>query len=202
MELHPLSVPGAWEVLPSRTDDDRGVGLTALTGEAFRRIAGRQASLGELDVTVASEGSLYGLDADRTPPGRAAFVFCPAGTVFAVVVDIRFGSDTFGEWSGVLLDASEHRGLYVPEGLAHGFLALEPGSTVVRLASEPRDSGSGFVIDPFDATLDIDWPVTALDGTVIDAVRDSAAGGALSLADAAAAGLLPRVEDCPPPVTG
>lgn len=196
MELRELSVPGAWEITPRQIGDERGIFHEAFTAPAFRRMTGHDFRLAQMNVSVSGEGVLRGLHFADVPPGQAKYVLCPAGTVFDVVVDIRLGSPTFGEWSGVLLDASERRAVYLPEGVAHGFLALEPESTVMYLCSETWRPGAEHTIDAFDPRIGIDWPVTALDGTPIRHVMSEKDREAPSLVDVAARGALPRWDDC------
>ena len=196
MQLRELSVTGAWEITPRQIPDDRGVFHEAFTDAALRRMAGHRFDLAQVNVSVSGEGVLRGLHYAEVPPGQAKYVLCPAGTVFDVVVDVRVGSPTFGEWAGVILDSVEQRALYLPEGLALGFRALEPQSTVMYLCSEGWRPGAEHVVDAFDPNLAIDWPDMALDGTPITHVMSDKDRDAPGLLDVAAAGRLPRWEDC------
>ena len=96
----------------------------------------------------------------------------------------------------MILDGQEHRALYIPEGVAHGFLALEPESTVMYLCSEGWRPGAEHAVDAFDTNIAIDWPAVALDGTPITHVMSEKDRDAPGLLDAAAASRLPRWEDC------
>ncbi|MBB1056025.1 dTDP-4-dehydrorhamnose 3,5-epimerase [Dietzia sp. B19] len=196
MQLRELSVTGAWEITPRRISDDRGVFHEAFTDPTFRRLTGHRFDLAQVNVSVSGEGVLRGLHYADVPPGQAKYVMCPSGTVFDVVVDVRVGSPTFGEWSGVVLDSSDQRAIYVPEGVAHGFLSLEPQSTVMYLCSEGWRPGAEHAVDAFDSHIAIDWPSVALDGTPITHVMSQKDRDAPSLLDVAAAGRLPRWEDC------
>ena len=196
MQLRELSVTGAWEITPRQISDERGVFHEAFTDSAFREMTGHRFDLAQVNVSVSREGVLRGLHFAEVPPGQAKYVLCPAGTVFDVVVDVRVGSPTFGEWAGVILDAAEQRAVYVPEGVAHGFLALEPQSTVMYLCSEGWRPGAEHVVDAFDPHIAIDWPSVALDGTPISHVMSEKDRGAPGLLDVAAAGRLPQWEDC------
>ena len=196
MQLRELSVMGAWEVTPRQIADARGMFHEAFTDPAFREMTGHRFDLAQMNVSVSGEGVLRGLHFAEVPPGQAKYVLCPSGTVFDVVVDVRVGSPTFGEWSGVILDSSEQRAIYIPEGVAHGFLALEPQSTVMYLCSEGWRPGSEHVINAFDPKLAIDWPQMALDGTPITHVMSDRDRDAPSLLDVAAAGRLPQWEAC------
>jgi dTDP-4-dehydrorhamnose 3,5-epimerase len=88
----------------------------------------------------------------------------------------------------VLLDDKDHRSIYISEGLAHGFVALQDDSTVSYLCSAGYSPQREHTICPTDAAIGVDWPVT--DPTLSD--RDAAAP---MLAEVQAAGLLPTWDD-------
>ena len=67
---------------------------------------------------------------------------CLKGAVLDVVVDIRVGSPTFGQWDAVLLDDVDRERVYLSEGLGHAFMSLEDGSTVIYLCSAPYTPGA------------------------------------------------------------
>jgi dTDP-4-dehydrorhamnose 3,5-epimerase len=106
-----------------------------------------------------------------------------------VVVDIRVGSPTFGTWDAVRLDDEDRRAVYLAEGLGHGFCALTEGATVAYLCSSTYRPGHEHGIDPLDPELGIDWPAAV----PLLSKKDE---DAPSLAEARAAGLLPRLEAC------
>jgi dTDP-4-dehydrorhamnose 3,5-epimerase len=133
---------------------------------------------------------LRGLHFAELPPGQAKYVTCVSGSVFDVVVDIRVGSPTFGRWDSVLLDGRDHRSVYLSEGLAHGFLALQDDSTVMYLCSAEYDPGREHTIAATDPALGIDWPVPA--DKLVTSERDAAAP---TLAEVRASGLLPTWDD-------
>ena len=108
--------------------------------------------------------------------------------MFDAVVDIRVGSPTYGRWDSVLLDDVEHRSVYLSEGLAHGFLALQDDSTVMYLCSTPYSPQREHAIAATDPEIGIDWPLPASELLLSD--RDAAAP---SLAEVRAAGLLPTL---------
>lgn len=124
-----------------------------MTGHSFRM---RQANC-----SVSSTGVLRGLHFAEVPPGQAKYVTCTSGAVFDVVVDIRVGSPTYGRWDGLLLDAADRRSVYLAEGLAHGFLALQDSSTVMYLCSEPYSPTREHTIAATDPEIGIDWPLPA-----------------------------------------
>jgi dTDP-4-dehydrorhamnose 3,5-epimerase len=111
--------------------------------------------------------------------------------VFDVVVDIRLGSPTFGRWSSALLDDQDRRTIYISEGLAHGFLALQDNSTVMYLCSAEYNPQREHTICATDPTLAIDWPL--VDGVAASlSDRDAAAP---SFDEVRASDLLPTWEE-------
>ena len=105
------------------------------TDAEFTAMTGHRLDLRQANCSVSSAGVLRGLHFAQLPPSQAKYVTCLRGAVFDVVVDIRVGSPTFGHWDSVLLDDRTRRSVYLSEGLAHGFLALEEDSTVMYLCS-------------------------------------------------------------------
>lgn len=75
-------------------------------------------------------GTLRGLHYQAAPHREAKLVRCTAGALHDVIVDLRADSPARFRWVGVDLSARSRRMLYVPEGFAHGFLTLEPGTEV------------------------------------------------------------------------
>jgi dTDP-4-dehydrorhamnose 3,5-epimerase len=113
-------------------------------------------------------------------------VTCLKGSVFDVAVDIRTGSPTYGQWDSVLLDDVDRRSIYISEGLAHGFLALQDDSTIMYLCSAPYAPQREHTIAPGDPAIGIDWPLPHEQLLLSDRDAD-----APSLAEVRDAGLLP-----------
>jgi dTDP-4-dehydrorhamnose 3,5-epimerase len=91
-------------------------------------------------------------------PGQAKLVRVARGAIVDVLVDIRPGSDTFGEWEAFPLDDETGRQLYVPDGFAHGFCVTSELADVVYKVSTYYDPAaeSGFRYD--DPEVGIEWP--------------------------------------------
>lgn len=184
MSMRELSVPGAWEVTPTVHADERGMFFEWFTDDEFTATTGHRLDLRQANCSVSSAGVLRGLHFAQLPPSQAKYVTCTRGAVFDVVVDIRVGSTTFGRWDSVLLDDQDHRSIYVSEGLAHGFLALQDDSTVSYLCSAGYDPQREHTINALDPAIGIEWPRADL----ILSERDAQAP---SLDDVLGAGLLP-----------
>ncbi len=105
----------------------------------------------------SSRGTLRGMHF-QTRPGQAKLVRCARGGILDVVIDLRRGSPTFGEWEGVQLDDERMRLLYLPVGFAHGFCVLSELADVVYKLSSYYDPAteSGIAFD--DPDVAIAWP--------------------------------------------
>ncbi len=159
MKARELDIPGAWEITPTIHGDSRGHLFEWLTDHEFKAFAGHRLDVRQANCSVSSAGVLRGLHFAQVPPSQAKYVTCVSGAVFDVVVDIRVGSPTFGQWDSVLLDDLDHRSIYLCEGLAHGFLALQDNSTVMYLCSSEYNPQREHTICPTDPALAIDWPL-------------------------------------------
>lgn len=191
MKARELKVPGAWEITPRVHPDSRGLFFEWLTDHGFREFSGQSLDIKQANCSVSSAGALRGLHFAELPPSQAKYVTCLTGAIFDVVVDIRVGSPTFGQWDGVRLDSENHKSVYISEGLGHGFLALEDNSTVMYLCSAEYHPQREHTIRATDPTLGIDWPL--VDGAAPSlSDRDAAAP---TFEDVRSAGLLPKWED-------
>ena len=190
MAFRELSVPGAWEITPKVYGDSRGGLFEWFTEAAFAEMTGHRFELRQANCSVSAAGVLRGLHFAQLPPSQAKYVTCVKGAVLDVVVDIRVGSPTFGQWDSVLLDDVDHRTIYLSEGLAHGFCALQDESTVMYLCSTPYTPEREHTISPHDPAIGIRWPLPADHLIVSD--RDAAAP---SLDEVRAAGLLPTWDE-------
>jgi dTDP-4-dehydrorhamnose 3,5-epimerase len=191
MDVRELDIPGAWEITPAVHGDSRGLFFEWLTDREFNAFAGHRLDVRQANCSVSSAGVLRGLHFAQLPPSQAKYVTCLSGSVFDVVVDIRLGSPTFGRWASVLLDDYDRRTIYISEGLAHGFLALQDNSTVMYLCSSEYNPQREHTICATDPALAIDWPL--VDGAVPSlSDRDAAA---LNLDEVRKSGLLPSWEE-------
>ena len=135
MKVRELAVPGAWEITPTVHGDSRGMFFEWLTDRGFSSFAGHHLDVRQANCSVSSAGVLRGVHYAQVPPSQAKYVTCVRGAVFDVVVDIRLGSPTFGQWDSVTLDSARCNAVYLAEGLGHAFLALEDDTVMTYLCS-------------------------------------------------------------------
>jgi dTDP-4-dehydrorhamnose 3,5-epimerase len=191
LKVRELKIPGAWEITPTIHGDSRGLFFEWFTDHGFTGFSGHRLDVRQANCSVSSTGVLRGLHFAEVPPSQAKYITCVSGSVFDVVVDIRVGSPTFGQWDAVLLDDKDRRTIYISEGLGHGYLVLQDNSTVMYLCSTEYNPQREHTICPTDPALAIDWPLV---GGAAPSLSDRDAA-APSLDEVRASGLLPTWEE-------
>lgn len=195
MEFRELKVPGAYEVTPVVHADSRGSFHEWFRAVEFEEALGHGLDLKQANCSVSAVGTLRGVHFAQLPPSQAKFVTCLSGAVMDVVVDIRVGSPTFGQWDSVVLDDVDRRCVYLTEGLGHAFLALDDRSVVSYLCSAPYAPGREFGVDPLDPAIGITWPDRSRSGDPMELLLSEKDRAAPSLAEAEEQGLLPSYDD-------
>lgn len=191
MEITPLSIEGSWVMTPQIHGDSRGLFLEWFKEQHFASAVGHPLRLAQANCSVSTRGTVRGIHFADVPPGQAKYVTCLTGAVVDVIVDIRVGSPTFGQWETVVLDTESRRAVYLSEGLGHGFAALEDNSTVAYLCSEPYAPSREREVYPFDPEIGIEWPFSL--GECSLSAKDDAAP---TLAEARERGILPDYAIC------
>ncbi|QHE67019.1 dTDP-4-dehydrorhamnose 3,5-epimerase family protein [Rhodococcus sp. WAY2] len=191
MEYRELTIPGAWEITPRQFGDDRGVFLEWFKGSEFEAAVGHRLELAQANCSVSAAGVLRGIHFTDTPPGQAKYVTCVKGAFLDVIVDVRVGSPTFGQWDSVVIDDVDRRAVYLPAGLGHAILSLEDASTVMYLCSLEYTPELDHDVHPFDPELAIDWPAVGRDGSPLNFQLSGKDSAAPTLTQAAEAGVLP-----------
>lgn len=92
---------------------------------------GIKLSIKEEFFSTSAKGVLRGMHFQRPPHAHQKLIYCIAGSVLDVVLDLRVGSRTYGQSRGVVLSAENHHQIFIPAGFAHGFLSLEAHSCLV-----------------------------------------------------------------------
>jgi epimerase EvaD len=191
MRWRELAVSGAFAFTPDVFPDERGSFVSPLQQETFLRTAGLPCfPVAQASHSRSRRGVVRGVHYTHTPPGCAKYVHCPHGRALDIVVDVRTGSPTFGRWDEVLLDAEQARAVYLPIGVGHAFVALADDTIVSYLLSIAYNPTLEAAVSVCDPALDLPIP-TSRDRLLSE--RDSSAP---TLAEAEAAGLLPRFTTC------
>lgn len=160
MEIHPTALPGVFRIASQRRGDHRGYLVRTWCEETFRG-AGLNTRWMQSSVTSSPiTGTLRGMHFQTSPFGEIKLIRCLTGTVWDCLIDARPDSPAYGKWQAFELSEENGDSLYVPEGIAHGFLTLTPDvrmhysmSTIYSAAH-----ASGFRWD--DPAFGIQWPGT------------------------------------------
>ncbi|MDQ0895398.1 dTDP-4-dehydrorhamnose 3,5-epimerase family protein [Agromyces ramosus] len=189
MQIRELKIPDSYEITPKQFGDDRGVFLEWYRFDKLAEIVGHSIDLKQANTSVSKRGSVRGIHFADIPPGQAKYVTAPRGAVLDFVIDIRVGSPTFGQWDSVLLDDVDRRAIYIAEGLGHCFVALTDDATVSYLVTDTFNPAREHGINPLDPEVGLEFGIDLEDALL--SVKDTEAP---SLAEAAAAGILPTWE--------
>ncbi|GAB3365637.1 dTDP-4-dehydrorhamnose 3,5-epimerase family protein [Modestobacter lapidis] len=190
MEIRELAVPDSYVLDLVPHGDSRGRFTEWYRADVLAEVAGFGLTLAQANHSVSARGSLRGVHFALVPPGQAKYVYCPAGKVVDVVVDVRVGSPTFGAHDAVVLDSEQPRAVYLAEGLGHAFVSLADASSVTYLVSTGYSPGREFGVHPLDPALGLPWPA---DIEFELSPKDLAAP---TLEQAREQGLLPTMEQC------
>ena len=157
MKFRELPLSGCFEIDTDIHCDERGSFSEQLKVRNLEKEIKQDFKVVQANISVSSAGVIRGLHLQTGNHRQAKYVTVPFGRILDVVVDLRPESNTFGKHASVILDSVRQNSLYVPRGLAHGFLALEEGTRVSYLVDNFYEPNSEVTIDPFSAG--IDWQV-------------------------------------------
>lgn len=151
-------IEGTFSIKTELLIDERGYFCRVFSAEEYRR-HGLNGDVSQCSLSYnTARHTLRGMHYQEHPDGECKLVRCVRGAIWDVVVDVRPGSTTYRQWWATQLDANDATMLYIPEGVAHGFLTLEPETEVYYQMSHPYvpESAKGFRWD--DPSIGIEWP--------------------------------------------
>ena len=174
-------------IKPVKYSDKRGSFSEYFSKRDLEKIIGRNINLCQDNLTHSKKGVLRGLHYQLPPTAQSKLVSVILGTVLDVVLDVRKGSPTFGQYMSQELSAENQFQLFIPRGFAHGFITLRETSIFqykVDNYYHPENEGS---VAPNDPVLAIDWKLpeeswiqsekdlkhpSLMDATVFDFMED------------------------------
>lgn len=155
MNIQENKIEGLLEIVPTVYHDERGYFLETFHTDRFRAL-GLDHDFVQTNRSFSKRGVLRGLHFQRAPHQQGKLVSVIQGIVLDVAVDLRLGSPTYGKHVKIIVDSEQHNLVYVPEGFAHGFLALEDTIFNYQCTNHYHpDADSGLRWD--DPDLAIDW---------------------------------------------
>ena len=153
-----LSLAGVFTVEPEPVRDERGLFARTYDMREFAE-HGLEFHVAQASVSFnARRGTLRGMHLQTPPHGEAKLIRCVAGSVHDVVVDLRAGSPTQLQWLEVELSVKRRNALYLPPGLAHGFLTLVDECELDYLISKPYEPVASVGVRWDDPAFRISWP--------------------------------------------
>ena len=189
MKAQPLKISGSWKIDFQKFDDNRGFFYESFKEEDFKKLIGRNLNIKQTNTSSSSKGSVRGIHYALVPPSQAKLVQCQRGSIKDYVIDIRVGSPTFGQFEEIELNENSASAVFIEEGLAHAFVALENQTVVTYFVTEKYNPEREKGINPFDKTLNVQWP----DLELVLSEKDKQA---ISLEEAKNQGLLPSFDEC------
>lgn len=159
MKINKTALEGVLLLEPCRYHDERGYFMEVLRLSDLSAAAGHPINFVQENESKSKYGVLRGLHYQLPPHAQAKLVRVVSGRVWDVAVDIRRHSPTFGAHFGVELSAENSCQLYIPEGFAHGFVALSDEAVLQYKCTDyyhPECEG-GIAWD--DPQLAIPWPI-------------------------------------------
>ena len=149
---------GAYIVDPERLADERGFFARTWCRREFEA-NGLNSSLVQCNISYSQKkGTLRGMHYQVAPHAEKKLVRCTAGAITDVIVDLRADSNTYKQWFAIDLSSDNRRMLYIPEGLAHGFLTLTDTVEVFYQMSEFYSPECSRGVRWNDPAFGIHWP--------------------------------------------
>ena len=173
MKVTTTAIEGVLIIEPKVFGDERGFFFESFNQRAFNEAVGHTVDFVQDNHSRSAKGVLRGLHFQRPPHAQGKLVRVTQGSVFDVAADTRPGSPTFGRWVGVELSGANHRQMWIPAGLAHGFLVTSDSADFLYKTTDyyrPESEGSVRWDDP---DLAIAWPLDGI--TPALSAKDAAA---------------------------
>lgn len=161
MIFSPTPIGGAFLVDLERRDDDRGFFARTWCRREFEEI-GLNTELVQCSVSYNAErGTLRGMHWQAAPHEEAKLVRCIRGRIWDAIIDLRPSSPTYTDHFGIELTAESGRALYIPEGMAHGFVTLVDECEVFYQMSNYYEPAAARGVRWNDPAFGIPWPITS-----------------------------------------
>lgn len=159
MKIVETALPGVLRIEPQVFGDNRGMFFETWQASRYQK-ADIPGPFVQSNFAQSERGVLRGLHYQLKHP-QGKLIWVTQGEIFDVVVDIRVGSPTFGQWIGEVLSATNHWQLSIPPGFAHGYSVLSDMADVHYLCTDFYEPNDEYGIRWDDETLGIDWRISS-----------------------------------------
>lgn len=158
MKVTATAIPDVLILEPKVFGDERGFFMESFNQRAFDEAVGRHVEFVQDNHSRSTLGVLRGLHYQMPPHAQGKLVRVVQGRVFDVAVDVRRSSPTFGQWVGLELSAENRRQLWLPQGMAHGFLVLSDSADFLYKTTDYYAPSAERGLLWSDPQLGIAWP--------------------------------------------
>ncbi len=155
-DIQSISLEGAYLLTLPSSQDARGTFVKTYHDTTLQQ-AGINFTLKESYFSSSRKDVIRGMHFQLPPHHHSKIVFCPLGAILDVIVDLRKGSPTYGQYFAHELSEQNHKAYYIPEGFAHGFKSLTEGAITYYLVSceYNKDADTGVLYN----SIGFDWGV-------------------------------------------
>jgi len=157
MNITKTKLPGVLILEPKVFPDDRGYFLETWNSTRYEQ-AGIPGPFVQDNISFSKKGILRGLHF-QYPQSQGKLIQVLSGEVMDIVVDIRVGSSTFGQWIGEALSESNHKQIYVPPGFAHGYCVTSETALFSYKCTDFYNPATEHGIIWNDPDIGIEWPI-------------------------------------------
>ena len=159
MEIIPTALEGAYIIEPQTFGDARGYFRETYRADLLKTVLGYRPDMIQQNESLSRRGVLRGMHYQAGEHSQAKLVGVATGRVLDVIVDLRRESRSFGKHLAVELDADSGRRLFIPRGMAHGFLVLSESTIFQYLVDNAYCPASERTLRFDDPTVGIEWPL-------------------------------------------
>lgn len=158
MKFSELNISGSWLIEFNKFEDNRGFFYESFRSDFIFDKLKRKFEIKQTNTSYSSKGSLRGLHYALIPPSQAKYIQCQKGSILDFIIDIRIGSPTFGKFQMIELNEKSAKAIFIEEGLAHAFVAMQDETIVTYYVNQTYNPDKEKGINPFDKELNITWP--------------------------------------------
>ena len=159
MKVTHLNIPDVLLIEPQVFEDDRGFFFESFNQKKFEEAVGRKINFVQDNHSKSVKGVLRGLHYQIPPKAQGKLMRVIQGEVFDVALDIRKSSPTFGKWVGEFISAENKKQIWIPEGFAHGFVAISETAEFLYKTTEFYYKEHERAIRWNDQDIAIQWPM-------------------------------------------
>ncbi len=157
MQIEKTPLKDCLIIKPRVFEDDRGSFFESFNEETFQKETGLEVNFVQDNQSISKKGTLRGFHLQKGEHAQAKLVRVIKGEVMDVVIDLREGSETFGETFSIILNEQNNHQLFVPRGFGHAFITISDEAIFAYKCDNYYNKASEAGIIYSDETLNIDW---------------------------------------------